>query len=224
VNEKAHAALSEMTTFELDQFLLRLGGYTLRVSRNLDWRTGNSEELPGGETVKSIVSKAIAKTLSGERNWCPETNPSLEKYLMDVIDSLLNQLATSYDNRKFAMLPERYDGDGEPLPDTVPSQPRPGAEWLAYPAQDPETKILAEEKIRMHQRIFDVLIAECDSDLHLKKVLEAIFDGCETSRSIAERTGLTRAEVYNANKRLATKAGSIRRRLSPGNALPTTKG
>jgi hypothetical protein len=213
-----------MPAAELDQLLLRLGGYALRVSRDLYWRTGNPEELPGGETVGSIVSQAVAKTLSSERNWNPETHPSLEKYLMDVIDSLLNHLATSFDNTNFAMIPELLDGDGKPLPDIRPSQSLPGAQWLAHAMQDPETKILAEEDAHIRQQAFDMLVAESDSDPQLKKVLEAIFDGCESSRSIAEKTGLTRTEVYNANKRLATKAHSIRRRLIPTNESPATRG
>ncbi|MGA8013818.1 MAG: hypothetical protein WB949_15420 [Candidatus Acidiferrales bacterium] len=224
MNEKAHQALSAMSDAEFDQLALRLGWYALSVSRGLYWRTGNPEELPGGETVTSIVSKAIAKTISGERNWNPETDPSLGKYLMDVIDSLLNQLATSYDNTKFAVIPDRYDGDGNPMPEVRPSQPPVGAEWLAYPSQDPEAKILAAEKAEMDQRAVDALIVESDSEPHLKRVLEAIFDGCENPRSIAEKTGLTRTDVYNAKKRLATKAAAIRRRLSPGEASRATKG
>src|SRR5882762_1413608 len=102
---EAREALTRMSEDELTDMILQLGRYALRESNRLRWRTGDSVELPGGETVDSIVSLALEKTLSGERQWNPETHPKLQEYLMDVIDSLLNHLATGRDNSLFIQAP-----------------------------------------------------------------------------------------------------------------------
>lgn len=224
MDEKAYQVLSQMPEAEWTKIILRLGRYALRASRNLHWRTENTQQLPGGETVESIVSKAIEKLFSGKRNWNPDADPSLEKYLMDVIDSLLNHLAESDDNTKFTIIPERYDEDGNPLPDIQAGQTEIGAEWLAPACQTPEAKLLEEERARRDEQVVCALIDECADDPVLKKVLEAMVDGCDNPRSIAEKAGLTRTDVYNANKRLDTKIASLRKRLSLGTTLPATKG
>lgn len=213
MNPEAHEALSRMPDAELNQLLLRLGAYALSVSRSLRWRTRNPAELPGGETTRSIVSKAIEKMLSGERKWDPQVCPHLEEYLMDVIDSMLNHLATSRENRNFEAIQERYDETGDPLPERIPPPPPPGAEWISHPSIDTEAKAIAEERARMEEQITDTLISESQGDVPLKKVLESIFDGCDTPRAIAEKTGLSREEVYNAAKRLDRKIRSIRKRF-----------
>jgi hypothetical protein len=70
------------------------------------------------------------------------------------------------------------------------------------------------------------LIDECDDKPALKKVLEAMFDGCVNPRSIAERYGLAPTEVYNANKQLDHKIAVVRKRMAVGGAVPVpeTKG
>lgn len=112
MKKQAYEVLSQITP----QMIKELGLYASSVSRNLRWRTENSEELPGGETPGSIVSKAIKLVLQGTleepskgsppfkagvRRWDPQKHPDLKKYLMDVIDSLLSNLVKSRENRIF---------------------------------------------------------------------------------------------------------------------------
>src|SRR5262245_15828179 len=96
--DEVREAFARMSESELTEMILRLGRYTLRESNRLQWRTGDSVELPGGETIDSIVSLALEKTLSGERRWDPQSHPNLIEFLMDVIDSLLYHLATGKEN------------------------------------------------------------------------------------------------------------------------------
>ena len=64
-------AISEISDEEWQQIILDLGWYAVSVSRRLRWRTKNPIDLPRGETVDSIVSKALEKLFSGDREWDP---------------------------------------------------------------------------------------------------------------------------------------------------------
>jgi hypothetical protein len=224
VKERAYQIISKMTDAEWTRLISRLGRYALRTSANLDWRTASKREIPGGETAESVVSKAIEKVFSGKRKWNPDTSPSLEKYLMDVIDSLLNQLVNSHDNVKFEFIPDRHDEDGNALPEEQPDQPEASAEWLSRPPLTPEQEMLVQEKNRRDEDVLGALIADCESDPLLKRVLEAMFDGYEKPASIAERVGCTPGEIYGASKRLDTKIASLRRRLPTETLPPALKG
>lgn len=223
MDEKAFLILFKMTEAEWDLILLRLGRYAIRVSRSLYWRTGSSEEIAGGETAASIVSEALKRVYSGERKWNPDTDPSIEKYLMDVIDSLLNHLAESADNTMFETLPEADPGEGSP-PDIQPGKAEIGAEWLSRRCPTPEEEMLAQERAARNDQVISGLIEDCADDPILRKVLEGIVDGCPNSRSIAEKTGLSRTEVYAATKRLDTKIVLLRKQLAQGANLPATRG
>lgn len=98
MNIKGYEALCRISNDEWHSIALDLTRHTLSVSRRLRWRTRNARELPGGETVDSIPSKAIEKVFLGERDCDPENEPDITKYLMGVIDSLLNHLAESQEN------------------------------------------------------------------------------------------------------------------------------
>ena len=88
MKSKAKEILVGMKDEEWRKLILRLTRYAYSVSRRLRWRTRSRSELPGGESVESIVSKALEKVLAGERKWDPDRHPRLDGYLMDVVDSL----------------------------------------------------------------------------------------------------------------------------------------
>jgi hypothetical protein len=224
VNEKAYQILSRMTDAEWVSLILRLGRYALRTSGNLHWRTGNKRELPSGETAESVVSKAIEKVLSGKRKWNPDTHPLLERYLMDVIDSLFNQLANSHDNIKFEIILNRSNEDGVHLPEQLPHRPEARAEWLGRPPLTPEELFLEQERNKRNDEAVGALIADCEDDPLLKKILEAMVDGYEKPASIAVRVGCTASEVFVASKRLDTKLASFRKRLRVEPLPPALKG
>ncbi len=106
MKREAYEAVSRISADEWRNIALELERYALSVSRSLRWRTRSPVELPGGETVTSIVSKAIEKLLSGEREWDPHKEPDIKKHLCGVIDSLLNHLAESLDNTLVTVAPE----------------------------------------------------------------------------------------------------------------------
>jgi hypothetical protein len=222
VQGKAYQVISGMSEAELNTLILRLTKYSLGVSRNLDWRTQNPHELPGGETIDSIVSKALAKVLSGERNWNPDQDPSLAKYLMDVIDSLLSHLAVSSDNTSFTFIPEQTRDTS--VEEVKTGEGLGGAEWLNQPARNPEELLLARELEERNEKALGTLMCECENDPVLMKVLGAMFDGYSAPNAIAARLGIGVQEVYSANRRLDRKLALVRKKMSPAAALPVEKG
>ena len=56
---------------EWDRLIVQLGRYALQKSRRFYWRTGRSGELPEGERVQSIVSKALVLWLDGSLRYVP---------------------------------------------------------------------------------------------------------------------------------------------------------
>lgn len=196
----------------------RLTRHALSVSRCLRWRTRNSEELPGGETVGSIVSKAIEKLL-GDRNWKPDEEPNVEKYLQGVIDSLLNHLAVSEDNVRVFALPE-------PGSNIVFNWERgslkqdPAANWLIRPSPSPEAILINEqqdaEQSDVEDRALALLLCECREDSILLAVVRAMMDGHSTPAEISAATGIRVENVYNAFKRLDRKLEVIRQKMGDG--------
>jgi hypothetical protein len=209
--QTAREVLARMSEEELTQLILRLGRYALRESNRLRWRTGDSVELPGGETVDSIVSLALEKTLSGERQWNPTTQPKLQAYLMDVIDSLLNHLATSRDNSLFTKTTTSEDGRPSELGNFRPTEQ--SSAWLTRGGVSPETLLLYEEEAAVHERALELLREECDGDAVLLRIIEVMLQGNEKAEEIAKAARLDIKEVYNAMKRLSRKAARVSRRM-----------
>jgi DNA-directed RNA polymerase specialized sigma24 family protein len=211
VHNEAHKALTALSEAELRKLILELGFYALSVSRKLSWRTGNGVELPEGETCDSIVSLALVKVLTGQRRWDPQKAPELKKYLMDVIDSLLNHLATGKDNRVLTTIPAaRGDAAGD-----VTSRWRPGptaTAWQAQPARSPEALLLQKEETQHEDRVLQLLLEASHNDPVVTQIIRAMQDGHEKSGEIAAVLGIPVREVYAAMKRLSRKMVQVRTR------------
>lgn len=217
---EAREALTRMSEDELADMILQLGRYALRESNRLRWRTGDSVELPGGETVDSIVSLALEKTLSGDRRWNPTAKPNIQEYLMDVIDSLLSHLATGKDNRLFVTA-------SSAAIDLVESGRTPSSQgrqiesdWLARSGISPEDAVSKNEEEKLHERAIELLLASSKDDSVLVRVVEAMLLGNDKADRIASATGLNTREVYNAMKRLDRKAAQVSIQI---NELMTTR-
>ena len=211
--QSAREVFARMSEDELEELILRLGHYALRESNRLRWRTGSSVELPGGETIDSIVSLALEKTLSGEREWNPQAGSKLQEYLMNVIDSLLNHLATGRDNSLFTTVTSS-DGtvnEGDKFR-SHSSEHHVG--WLTRGEVSPETLLLEKEEAEVYERALELLREECEGDPVLMKIIEVMMEGNEKAEQIATASGLNVKEVYNAMKRLSRKAKRVSLRIS----------
>lgn len=206
-------AISEISDEQWQQIILDLGGYAVSVSRRLRWRTKNPIELPCGETVDSIVSQALEKVFSGDREWDPKQDPDIKRYLMGVVDSLLNHLAESKDNALLTPTPKPDSADA-PAWERGSSQRDPTTDWLVPARHSPETVMLEKERTRLENRALELLIDECSDDQLLLKVLEAKMDGHDKPAEIAKAVGISIQEMYNATKRLDRKLEKVRAQIA----------
>lgn len=213
MKNKTYEAVSRISDDEWGGIALELERHALSVSRNLRWRTKNTLELPGGETVSSIVSKAIERLFSGDRDWDPETEPDIRNYLKSVIDSLLNHLAESRENTLITVAPEPGSKDA-PAWESGSSKRDRAAEWLIPTQRSPEAALLGQEQAALEDRALELLIDECADDKILIGVLEAMMDGSETPAEISKAKGIPVKDVYNATKRLDLKLEIIRKRIA----------
>jgi hypothetical protein len=217
LKEEARAHLAKLTDEQIGRLAKELGWYALSVSNKLYWRTRNSVELPKGETIDSIVSLAFEKLYSGEREWEPQKDPDLKKYLMDVIDSLLYHLSTSKDN---TLLSGTSDVTGQKEIDweAGSKERRPEREWLVASGRTPEELLIDAETAQREERVLDELAKACSEDDQLTRILRAIRGGCDQPGEIAKATGIPIKDVYSASKRLDRKAAAIRNQMEANQA------
>lgn len=208
--------IERMSGEEYDRMVLHLGRYAAQVSNIYKWRTGNSYDLPGGHTVKSIVLLAIEKAWLGERQWDRGKQPDFKKYLMDVIDSLLNHLANSKDNEILTAEPEPGTKDEQ---DWQTGSPKRSSEmdWLVRRTVTPEEELLEKEESEREEqakdRAIEMLLEESRGDDGLTCVIQAKLDGYDKAGEIAEVTGIDVQDVYNIMKRLNRKVAAVRQRI-----------
>jgi hypothetical protein len=216
LKQEARSQLAKLTDAQIGRLAKELGWYALSVSKKLFWRTRNSVELPKGETVDSIVSLAFEKLYSGEREWEPQKDPDLKKYLMDVIDSLLYHLSTSKDNTLLSATSEF--GQEEIDWEAGSKERRPEREWLAASARTPEQLLIDAETAQREERVLDELAKACREDDQLTRILRAIRTGCDQPGEIAKATGIPIKDIYSASKRLDRKAAAIRNQMEANQA------
>jgi hypothetical protein len=213
VNSRAYEAVCRITDDQWRDIALDLHGYALSVSRHLRWRTRNPVELPGGETVKSIVSKAVEKLFSGDRDWDPEKEPDIRKFLRDVIDSLLNHLAESQDNTLITVAPDPGSTDYAAW-ESGSRKRDPAADWLVPPSLSPEAALIQQEQAALEDRALGLLVDECGDAPVLMAVLEAMMDGYDKPAEISKHKGIPVKDVYSAIKRLDRKLEIVRKRIA----------
>ena len=184
---------------------MKLAAYAAFRSRNLSWRTGSDVALAKGLMPDDVAAQAIVSVIGGERKWEPERGPLLP-FLKRVVDSLLNHLALSADNRRI----ERFSQD-----DTSPY----GAERIAFqdgdegpwtrPPADFDVADPSESECDANERI-DRLAEEAKRTPELAEVLNAILEFNEARpRLIAIRIGRPVNHVNNCLKRLRRLALKI---------------
>jgi hypothetical protein len=184
---------------------MKLAAYAAFRSRNLSWRTGSYVALAKGLMPDDIAAQAIVSVIGGERKWEPERGPLLP-FLKRVVDSLLNHLALSSDNRRIERLSHNdclsygdertalQDGDKDPWP------PR---------SADFDASGVCESEFDADDRI-DRLAEAAKGTLELAEVLNAILEFNEARpRLIALRIGKSVNHVNNCLKRLRRLALKI---------------
>ncbi len=213
---EAQKFLARMSDEEQESLILRLGRYAKRECSRLDWRTGNSSELPNGETDESIVSKAFERVLSGARKWNPQTDPDFAKYLMDVIDSLLSHLAGSKDNTMFKVPPDAGSKDELAWHGADPKHERKherSADWISATGLSPEEILIEKEDAQAAKHALELLEESIKNDVELVIIVKVIREGCDKNGEIAEKTGIDIRDVEKAKKRLDRKIVGVNKQI-----------
>jgi DNA-directed RNA polymerase specialized sigma24 family protein len=165
----------------LDQFdwnskIVHLAAYAISL---MSW---SGQPLPKGLEPEDLVMQAIEKVYAEERNWNPDQDPDLFKYLKSVVKSLYSNATSSKDSELI-----RID-DLEP-----------GFEKC-------EVNNLEEE---LYCRQLDAkIVSDMLSEPDLLLVYKALKDGFSPSE-IEKEYGLPIADVRNAQKRLHRRVLSI---------------
>lgn len=232
MSEQAAEALRRITPGEWALLIKVLTRYAKNRSRRLWWRTESGDELPGGETPASIVSRAITMVLrgafeeqpdegqgvrTGVRRWDSLKDPDLKKYLMDVIKSILNHLAEGEENSLFQRVPASVDAREWEEKLNRPSADR---EWLARGAETPEEILLRKEAAALREQALDMLQDEVSEDEVLSRVVKSMRAGNRDAADISKDAGIPAKEIYNAAKRLDRKGAAVRRKLRETGATP----
>lgn len=146
-------------------------------------------DLPLGEQARDVVQEAIRLVFTGERQWDPERDPDLQRYLAhSVIRSLVNNLATrsAHAQRDAAGFPEDVLDASKILPDDV---------------------LASDECIEAFREIGSGCVA---NDERLETVMMGLEDGMARDE-IASLLSIEVKEVYTLTRKL-------RRRLEAGMA------
>lgn len=175
----------------------KLAAYAVWRARNFAWRTGNAHALAKGWEPEDVAKEAIRRAWEGK--WDPDRGP-LFPFLKMVVDGLMINLAESKDNEVQKRIALKSDGDENWDAAEYGARHNDGAGLLSdsnfrEEASGETTPHSAETKVAR-------LFAAVEGDQKLTEVLEAVMEGYETPRELAERLGTERADIYNRLKRL----------------------
>lgn len=195
VPEKVLIILAEQPWEEITS---RLTYHALKESKQLYWQGLFNGVFPGGLEAQDIVNRAIEKVLTGERNWNPDTHPDLIYYLKGVIDSDLNHLAESKENRLLrseSVLSDALDCDED--------APKTGYfDKLSTSIPHPEEILIQKELEKKSDEFLWKLYDFLNDDFLLQKIVECIIDGIDKPSDIALTLSIPVKDIYNFKKKL----------------------
>jgi hypothetical protein len=171
--------------------LPRLLLHAKKKAGRLLWRSKFGGSMPGGNEVEDIVMQSIDAIFSGKRAWNPKKHPDLFLYLQGVIDSKINHLAESLENRCMRSASEMVDQQDALNED----------ECISAFTESPPTpldNILEKESEEFFLSFYDFL----SDDPLLQRCVQAVFDGLSKPAEICKACNVPVEDVYNAKKRL----------------------
>ncbi|MDD5286787.1 MAG: hypothetical protein PHD54_13105 [Desulfuromonadaceae bacterium] len=184
----------------------KLEAHALNKSRRLFWRSIYGGHLPGGKEVVDLVQQSIEKVLYDQRKWDPDANPDLFIYLKGIVDSDINHLADSEDNkltRSETKLVSGADCEGDETEisffDLKPSD-----------LPSPVEILLQEEEEDLAYKFFWGFHESLSDKPRLQKIVECILDDVDKPADIAQKLGEHVNDIYNARKQLQRRLEEYR--------------
>ena len=194
MDESPNAVLGPMTDEQLRALVEHLTVYALKKMRRLSWRgvrysrSGRGMTGARGNEPQDLVSDVILRVLEGKRQWDCQKEPDLRAFLRSAIDSRVNQLADSADNRHTSEQVVVAKADAPSPESGLPSR---------EDATPLDLLIDQEAKERFRAAAFKAV----EGDPMLNDLLECLLEGF-TPAETAEYLDVDVGEIYAARKRL----------------------
>jgi hypothetical protein len=201
---------------QLDEALIqRLVLYAAQKMARHYWQGVLGGEPPGGEQAMDFVEQAIQKTIKGAegirdsdgyRDWDHNAQPNLYLHLKSVVDSDINHLAESWENKHFrsAVTLKRVTDDGEEID---------GMAMLPADAILPGDSCAQAEQEQARENVLFEFVDFVSDDPQLTKVLELLFADVKKS-DLAARLSLSPKEMYVVTKRMDRRVNEFKRKKS----------
>ena len=191
-----NAVLGRMTDEQLRALVEHLTVYALKKMRRLSWRgvrySRSDKGLTGarGNEPQDLVSDVILRVVEGKRQWDCNKEPDLRAFLRSAIDSRVNQLADSADNRRTSeqVVVAAARADGPSLESGLPSR---------EDATPLDVLIDQEARERFRAEAFKAV----EGDPILNDLLECQLEGFSPAET-AEYLDVDVGEIYAARRRL----------------------
>ncbi|TWT60974.1 hypothetical protein [Rubinisphaera italica] len=142
--------------------------------------------IPGAPSAQDFAAEAIEAFLDGTRTWDKTKHPDFLQFLLSVVDSKINHLVESAENRKTRRI------------DTAKKHIEPAYE-LRGKSKRPDEIVIDEEARRRNR---EAVLAVLGDDKLAKSLFECIEAEITKPAEIAEYLGLDVSDVNNAQKRL----------------------
>ncbi len=196
MDESPEAVLGQMTDEQLRALVEHLTVYALKKMRRLSWRGMRYSRCQRGMTgacgmgSQDLVSDVILRVTEGKRKWDCQKQPDLRAFLRSAIDSRVNQLADSADNRYTTeqVVAAAAQADAPSLESALPSREE------ATPLD-----LLIDQETR--ERFRATAFKAVEGDPMLNDLLECRLVGL-TPAETAEYLDVDVGEIYAARKRL----------------------
>ncbi len=162
------------------EIILKLKGYAINKVHRLIWRRGR-QSLPIGYETADLANKAIEQVWLGERKWNREKQPDLLKFLMNAVDSIVNNLVECAEHKYMS----------NSSADEIHEKNHPA---LATPIVDCDNKI-------DYPKLFRAIHTCAKGDEDLELILLYLEEG-KKPKEIADECGLEREKVYQLIRKL----------------------
>lgn len=198
-DDETKAMLAAMTDTDWHELLERLTLYADNRLIRLTWRglkRAKGGAVPGGVEAADLAQETIIDVIEGIRQYDSAAHPDFQRFLQDVVDSKVNHLATSAENRKSRRPADSLDDDAPPL-DRVDRSP------------PPEDQVAEHELlVRLHGEAREAVA----NDPLARQIFECLEADVTKPGEIAALLGISVEQIYNAQKRLARLVDKVRRR------------
>jgi len=173
-------------TIEIPKFV----GYGLNICKI--YGIFNKETEVSGESVEDIVSKVILKLISGDRTW-DHKKVNLKAW---IINSIRSEVSNLFNKKSTKNEIDEIDDEFESVEFNLENY---GVDDQGY-SSDPLRIIVNKEELELASK---ELLELASNDELVEKIIYAILEGVENKSEImAEFLGVTKKDIYNANKRI----------------------